>query len=85
MSLEAKKMPSRYSHLLCTSTHASSTAFSLVRRSSHNAASSWNSYCKVCVHANREHDQAAHRLSVMCKHDTQDGSHDMIANTVNSM
>ena len=29
MSLEAKKMPSRYSHLLCTSTHASKTALSL--------------------------------------------------------
>lgn len=44
MSLEAKKMPSKYSHRLCTSTHASSTAFSFVRRSSHNAASSWNSW-----------------------------------------
>lgn len=49
MSLEAKKMPSKYSHLLCTSTHASSTALSLVNRSSHNAASSWNS----CTQANR--------------------------------
>ena len=56
MSLEAKKIPSRYTHFLWTSTHASSTAFSFVKRSSHNAASSWNS-CerRVSGYRYREH------------------------------